>query len=151
LEVLDPSGRSLGKLGEPGRILDLRISPDAKSVAFSLVDPNTGKVDIWTQDLSTGNRTRITRDPRAANAPTWSPDSTALFYQSTRVQNKPSIVVLPTNGMGVEQKVWEPVREGWPDDVTKDSKALVVEDRAEDGITRVSLVPLDRTVRPPPV
>jgi serine/threonine protein kinase len=144
LEALDASGKSGGKLGEPGRMLDPRISPNGKIVAFSLVDPNTGKADIWTQDLASGNRTRITRDPRAAGAPTWSRSGSALFYQSIRMQNKPEIFLMPSNGMGVEQKVWEPAHAGWPDDVTPDSKTLVVDDRAEDGKTRVALIALDQ-------
>jgi len=144
LEVLDASGKSAGKLGEPGRMLDMRISPNGKIVAFSLVDPNTGKSDIWTQDLSSGNRTRITRDPRAAGGPTWSRNGSALFYQSIRVQNTPSLFMMPSNGMGAEQKVWEPVRAGWPEDVTPDSKTLIVDDGSDDGKTRVALVPLDQ-------
>jgi Tol biopolymer transport system component len=113
-------------------------------VAFSLIDPNTGKADIWTQDLSTGNRTRITRDPRAAGGPIWSRDGSTLFYQSIRVQNKPVILGMPSNGMGVEQQVWQPVRAGWPDDVTPDSKTLVVDDQLEEGKSRIALVPLDQ-------
>jgi serine/threonine protein kinase len=143
-EVLDASGKSEGKLGEPGRMRDLRISPNGKIVAFSLVDPNTGKADIWTQDLSTGNRTRITRDPRAAGIPVWSRDGSALFYYSQRVQNKSSVFMMPSNGMGTEKKVWEPAHGGWPDDVTPDSKTLVVDEVSEDGKIRIILVPLDQ-------
>lgn len=143
LEMLDASGKSIGKLGEPGRLGDPRLSPGAKTVAFDLIDPNTGKEDIWTQDLSSGNRTRITRDPRAAQAPTWLRSGAAIVFQSIRVSNKPAIFVMPSNGMGIEQKVWEPAYWGWPDDVTPDSKTLVVEEAAEGGKIRLVLVPLE--------
>lgn len=144
LEVLDAGGKSLGTLGEPGRIFDPRISPDGKSVAFSLPDHNTGRADIWVQDFLTGNRTRITTDSRASGAPAWSHSSSAIFYCSNRVSNRPITYRMPRNGMGVEQEVWKPDHWGWPDDVTPDSKALVVDERLEDGRTRISLVSLEQ-------
>ena len=148
LEVLDNNGKALGTLGESGRILSLRISPDGKRIAFSLSDPNTGKADIWIQEISTGNRTRITSDPRASVAPVWSHDGTAVVYDSIRVQNKGSIYEMPSNGMGVEQKIWEPTRWGWPDDFTADSATLVVEESLEAGKSRISLLPLGKQDQP---
>ncbi|HTT23313.1 MAG TPA: hypothetical protein VMG82_30580 [Candidatus Sulfotelmatobacter sp.] len=142
LQVLDPAGNSVAKLGEPGRILSPRISPDGKSVAFSLIDSNTGKADIWTHDLSSGNRTRITRDTRASGSPTWSRNSSNIFYVSIRVSNRPATFKMPSSGMGTEQKVWQPTNYGWPDDVTPDSNALLVEERSADGKSRISLLPL---------
>ena len=151
LEVLDANGKSLGTLGEPGRIFDLRISPDEKSVAFSLLDHNTGKADIWVQDVSTGNRTRITRDSRASGAPIWSHDNTAIFYCSNRVSNKPTTYMMPSNGMGVEQEVWKPAYWGWPADSTPDSKVLVVQERSEGGISRISVLPLGKQGQATPI
>ena len=51
---------------------------------------------------------------------------------------------MPSNGMGTEKKVWEPAHGGWPDDVTPDSKTLVVDEVSEDGKIRIILVPLDQ-------
>jgi len=153
LEVLDASGKSLGKLGEPGRIFNPRISPDANTVAFSLIDPNTGKADIWTQDLSSGNLTRITRDPRASANPVWSRNGSSIFYGSIRVSNKPAIFMMPSSGMGTEQKVWDPDpgNTGWPDDVTPDSQALVLDERSPDGKTRVALLALEPHAQTTPI
>jgi serine/threonine-protein kinase len=52
--------------------------------------------------------------------------------------------MMPSNGMGEEQKVWQPTYQGVPDDVTPDSRALIVTERLEDGRTRISLLPLEQ-------
>ncbi|HET9305325.1 MAG TPA: protein kinase [Candidatus Sulfotelmatobacter sp.] len=148
LEVLDTTGRALGTLGEAGHIFDPRSSPDGKRIAFSLSDPNTGKADVWIQEVSTGNRTRITSDARASVGPIWSHDGKAVVYYSMRIQNKPSIYEMPSNGMGVEQKIWEPTRWGWPDDFTPESSTLVVEESLEQGKSRISLLPLGKQDQP---
>ena len=142
LELLDASGKSLATLGEPGRMFDLRISPDGNSVAFSLIDPNSGKADIWTQNVSTGNRTRITRDVRISRGPVWSRDGTKIAYYSMRIAGKPTLYMMPSNGMGVEEKIWEPNFMGWPDDWTPDPKTLVVDERPQGGTNRISLLTL---------
>jgi Tol biopolymer transport system component len=52
--------------------------------------------------------------------------------------------MMPSNGMGVEQEIWEPANWGWPADSTPDSKMLVVQERLEGGTYRISLLPLGK-------
>ena len=140
-----------GQAGRTGSNLYPRISPDGKIVAFSLIDPNTGKADIWTQDVSSGNRTRITRDPRAERRSHLVSQQLRYFLPIKSRENKPTIFMMPSNGMGVEQKVWEPVHGGWPDDVTPDSKTLVVDERSEMAELELPYVPLEQHAQTTPL
>jgi eukaryotic-like serine/threonine-protein kinase len=146
MEMLDARGSLVGTLGDPGRILDLRVSPDGKRVAYVLVDENTGKSDIWVHEIATGNRIRITRDPRLGRGPSWSHDGTRIAYTSGRVPGKPVTYSMPASGMGEEQELWALQGSrgwGWISDWTPDSRALVGEEYTETGKTRISMALID--------
>ena len=61
LPWFDRGGNAQGFVGPEGEYTDVRLSPDEKSLAASLVDPKTGTTDIWMNDLARGSNTRITR------------------------------------------------------------------------------------------
>ena len=63
LQWFDRTGKPLERLGQPGFFRGLALSPDEKRVAVSRPDPETGKSDVWTIELSTGVPTRVTFDP----------------------------------------------------------------------------------------
>jgi len=143
IEMLDARGSLIETLSDPGRVFDLRISPDGKRVAYSLADETTGKRDIWVYEIATGNRIRITRDPRSSRGPLWSHDGTRIAYTSGRVQARFVTYYMPANGMGEEQELWAPQGSGqglgWRGDWTPDSKALVVDEPTETGKARISM------------
>ncbi len=153
LELVDASGKTVGRLGDPvpspgaqvspgGKpvvpaVLDAnsggaRISPDGKRVAYTLLDANGGKSDIWIHDIVSGNRNRLTIDQVRSQFPVWSHDGAKIAYGSTR-SGKPVIYVKSVNGMGLEQKIWEPAFSGTANDWTLDSKTLIVQDRSQAG------------------
>jgi eukaryotic-like serine/threonine-protein kinase len=164
LDLLDASGKTLSPLSDPlssseaqvssdGKpvayvLMDVnnggaRISPDGKRVAYVLLDANSGKADIWIYDIASGNRTRLTIDPVLSQFPVWSHDSTKIAYSSTR-SGKPVTYVKSANGMGLEQKLWEPAFSATPNDWTLDSKTLTEQDRAQAGAkARLLMVPAD--------
>ncbi|HYA47991.1 MAG TPA: protein kinase, partial [archaeon] len=143
LDVLDTTGKTLTHLGETVPSFAARVSPDGKRVAFSLIDVRTGRADIWVHDIASGNRTRITTDPVRSQFPVWSRDGSRIAYQSTRT-GKMVIYAKPSNGMGVEEKLWEPAVAGFPQDWTPDSKNVIVRDRnPATGKDRLVLVPAD--------
>jgi Tol biopolymer transport system component len=120
-----------------------RISPDGKRVAYVLLDSNSGKADIWIYDIASGNRTRLTIDPVLSQFPVWSHDGTKIAYSSTR-SGKPVTYVKSANGMGLEQKLWEPAFSATPNDWTFDSKTLIEQDRSQAGAkARLLMVPAD--------
>ena len=164
LDLLDASGKTLSPLSDPlssskaqvspdGKpvayvLMDVnnggaRISPDGKRVAYVLLDSNSGKADIWIYDIASGNRARLTIDPVLSQFPVWSHDSTKIAYSSTR-SGKPVTYVKSANGMGLEQKLWEPAFSATPNDWTFDSKTLIEQDRSQVGAkARLLMAPAD--------
>ena len=77
-------GARLGSIGEPGPNEGMRISPDEKQLVLDRTDPQTGKNDVWTLQLSSGILTRMTFGPSNNIGPEWSPDGHELAYSSDR-------------------------------------------------------------------
>ncbi len=73
-----------GTLGSHGDYTDVRLSPDEKQVAASLVDPKTGNPDIWLTDLTRNTTARFTNGPGLNNGPVWSPDGSRIVFRTTR-------------------------------------------------------------------
>jgi eukaryotic-like serine/threonine-protein kinase len=71
-------------VGLDGYYPDFRLSPNEKSLAASLVDPKTGVIDIWVNDLARGSNTPITRGALLSASATWSPDGTRLSFRTFR-------------------------------------------------------------------
>jgi len=109
-----------------------RVSPEGTRVAYALMDMNRAKADIWIQDTDSGGRTRLTTDPVGSQFPVWSPDGTQIAYDSIR-SGKPVLYIKSVNGMGLEQKIWEPAFSCTANDWTIDSKTLIVQDRSQVG------------------
>ncbi len=61
------------------------ISPDGKHLA-AILSPDH-KVDLYTIDLATGRRTRLTRGIAVEASPCWSPDGQKLVYVSDETGN----------------------------------------------------------------
>jgi len=142
MALFSPDGKPLGSVGEGGMYYP-RFSPDGKHLAYTLIDTSNGKADIWTMDIASGSRIRLTVDPVRSMSPVWSRDGTQLAYFSTR-SGKPDVYVRAANGMGVEQRLWEGGAALRATDWTPDSKSLVLEERpAATGRTRLLLFPLD--------
>jgi Tol biopolymer transport system component/predicted Ser/Thr protein kinase len=84
LTWFDRGGNLLGSVGSDGDYTDVRLSPDQKQVAASLVGPTTGNPDIWLTDLTRGSTSRFTAGPALNNAPVWSADGLRIVFRTTR-------------------------------------------------------------------
>ena len=70
------------------RISEPAVSPDGKSVAFSVrdtdYDANRGRTDVWVTSVDGTNLRRLTTHPDNDTEPRWSPDGRFIYFMSTR-------------------------------------------------------------------
>jgi TolB protein len=79
----------------PGMTFAPRFSPDGNKVVMSMaLDGNT---DIYTMDLRTRARTRLTTDPNIDTSPSFSPDGKQITFNSDR-GGHPQIYVMNADG-----------------------------------------------------
>ena len=81
---IDRTGKELSTVGAEGDYLNLSISPDNQSVAFSRTQTRLGTYDLWKMDQERGVETRLTSDPGSEFAPVWTPDGRALVFSADR-------------------------------------------------------------------
>ncbi len=146
LLLFDRTGKKLGSLGESAPNSTPRFSPDAKNLVFDLISTNTGKVDLWMQEISSGNRTRLASDllNLVSHSAVWSPDGTRLAYFSERT-GKRAIYIKTVNQIAQEEERWEAMDDAYfgADSWTPDGKFLILTERPIriDGF-RISLLPV---------
>jgi Tol biopolymer transport system component len=100
---VDPSGKELSTVGEPGQFEDARLSPDETRIAFVREDAK-GSRDIWVLDLARGSTTRVTFGERVHYDPVWSPDSRDLAF-GARMNSTEQIFRKHADGSGEETLV----------------------------------------------
>jgi dipeptidyl aminopeptidase/acylaminoacyl peptidase len=70
------------------RISDPEVSPDGRSVAFTVRDTdleaNRGRTDIWLAAVDSGAVRRLTTHPDNDSAPRFSPDGRSIYFLSSR-------------------------------------------------------------------
>ena len=112
---LDPSGKQVATLGEPGNYFSPRLSPDGRTVVLSREDPtDPGKNDLWLLDVQRAIFSRLTFHPAVSYTAVWSPDSTHLAISSlgTKAQIVPAsgsgTPVTVTNDLVTFMRDWSP-------------------------------------------
>lgn len=80
-----------------------QISPDGRWVAYVLnktdFTTDTHPTEVWLLDVSTGERVQMTRSPKSASSPRWSPNSRWLGFLSDRLEDRNQVFVIrPTGG-----------------------------------------------------
>jgi eukaryotic-like serine/threonine-protein kinase len=152
LRLFSRQQNKVSDLGKPAEYIDPRFSPDGQRVAYHVLEPTTGRTDIWVEEIKSGNRRRLTLDPTRSRTPVWSPDGSRLAYYSLR-SGKSALYVKNVDGIGNEVEIREPddVSAGVPTDWTGDGRKLIVEEKPHNGKSWLSIVPLDPPNRATPL
>jgi Tol biopolymer transport system component len=81
------TGKQLGTVGDHDpsltNLAGLRLSPDGRSVG--LTRRVGGNVDVWVTETARGVARRLTSDAAVDGWPIWSPDSSRVAFQSSRI------------------------------------------------------------------
>jgi len=120
---LDSSGKQLSTLGDQAVIEYLRLSPDGKTLAEAVQDPQSSNIDIWLLDLARGVPTRLTFDPGSHFYMAWSPDGSEIAYSSTAGGHL-SIYEKAANGTGGIQPLVEDNSQKLLHDWSRDGRYL---------------------------
>ena len=105
LTLLDPSGATVARVGEPGLYAQAAFSPDATRIAAIRTDIETGYQDVWAFDVATGRGRAITSDKAVDSAPLWSPDGKSIVYSSVR-DNIYTVFRRSADGTGGEEQIY---------------------------------------------
>ncbi|HTR02555.1 MAG TPA: protein kinase [Thermoanaerobaculia bacterium] len=143
----DRSGKRLGELGPPGRYLDARIA-DAKRVFFSRIRSGTGSFGIWSVDPETAAETPVSPGPDTEFGPIALPDGKTLIYAALRGRS-PQLVRQDLASGKVEDLLPFGVFQT-PGAVSPDGKSLIFNQRGEQGVFNLWVLPLTAGGTPKP-
>ena len=81
LAWLDRQGKRLSTIGAPGTDMSVELSPDgARGVVRDA--PYNVPGDLWTLDIATGRRTRLTFQQEVYSPGVWAPDGASIAYSA---------------------------------------------------------------------
>jgi Tol biopolymer transport system component/DNA-binding winged helix-turn-helix (wHTH) protein len=99
-----------------------RLSPDSRTIAFHVIEAN-GAMNVWTQPLDGGPRSRVTSDVEAISYPVWSPDGRSLAVEVKRGE-RTQIGVVAREGGPIEL-LTDDAGQSWPHSWSPDGDQIV--------------------------
>jgi len=122
LTWVDRDGAVGSALGQPSNISNFRIAPEERRIVFD--EFTGGSRSIWTLDIGTGARSRLTFPGSDDWQPIWSPDGLRVMFGSYR--NGPIDLYLKlANGGGNDQEFMVSSIQKGPRDWSKDGRFVL--------------------------
>jgi Tol biopolymer transport system component len=147
---VDRSGKELDGLLDKGEYQDPIFSPARDQLAFEIVDPRTGRSDIWLRDVARGVNSRFTFDQANAYGPLWTPKGDAIVYTSER-EGSQGIYERSTIGQGEEKLLVKLDGLFFPTSMLPDGSGVAYQVRTPGSKTGFDIMILPRTPGGKPV
>ena len=121
--LYDRAGHRIRNLTPSGNILTVNATRDFRRLAFEWQQQPLA--DIWTADVATGTRSRVTTSPDDDGVPVWLPDGKSIVY-SAREKEHYAIYEIRADGTTQRRLVVDvPKKDTWPFDVSSDGRWLL--------------------------
>ena len=132
VEWRDRGGEILDTIGDQDSYGSVSLSPDQRQAAVTLVDSESGNMDLWLVDLERQIKSRFTFVDGNDWSAVWSPDGSRLAFSSDR--GKPgSIYVQSVTGGGEAELLHEAKYQSFPTSWSRDGRYLFFEGWASGG------------------
>ncbi len=146
---VDHQGKTLALPLPPQTYLFPRLSPDHRRLAVSIIDQQTGNVDVWICVLARGTSTRFTFHPNTDIFPIWTPDGKKVTFASATSQESPELFWKPADGAGEKEQLAKMAYAQFPTCWSNDARLLLFTDENPD--TKFDLWFLSLETRKPQV
>jgi len=145
LAWVDRQGKTLGTLGPPGTDSQVALSPDGKRGVVKDA-PYDVPGDLWTLDVASGQRTRLTFHKEVYSPGVWSPDGSRIAYSAGHLGD--TLYEKAASGLGEEQMLFKaPGLRLFPTSWSRDGRFLLyhTQNAANTGYDLWALSLRDRT------
>ncbi len=122
LTWVERSGAVGSTVGQPSNISNFRISPEEGRIVFDETD--RGSRSVWTLDIGTGRRSRLTFPGSDDWQPIWSPDGLRIMFGSYRNGPIDMYLKLADGGGSDEEFMVSSIQKG-PRDWSKDGRFVL--------------------------
>jgi eukaryotic-like serine/threonine-protein kinase len=147
LMLVDRSGKLVARPGVTGQVFDFALAPDEKRVVFRRIDPMTRNQDLWLLDLARATQSRFTFDAAVDDDPVWSPDGSAIAFD-TQPNGLSNLYTKPATGAGQPEPLVRSTVSNYTMDWSRDGRflAYLVPDRG--GKSDLWLLPMTGDRKP---
>ncbi|HYX21184.1 MAG TPA: hypothetical protein VFA98_10110, partial [Thermoanaerobaculia bacterium] len=122
LTWFDLDGKELGRVGEPGNIVTVEISPDGSRAAVTVLGgPAATTPEVWLFELGRGISSRFVFGGQGSHSPIWSPDGKLVAYGDI----VSGIAVKAADGTAEPRIIWSGKTNAWPLSWAPDGKSIV--------------------------